>query len=113
MDEAIELSSQSKLKSAIPISLGLIFWAVIAAMWLFFFPKPVGSGFLGELLLLIVAVVAPAYLGTVVGCVMSFYSLHWTNGQSWSGRIGLAICGSATVFVAALLLWLASGGLGR
>lgn len=111
LDRTVQLGSQSKLKPATPIALGLMFWAVMAALWLFLFRRPAESGAILHFLL-IIAVAVPAYIGTVVGCVMSYYVLHATNGRSWSARIGLFLCGSATVLVVVVLLWLAAGGPG-
>ena len=70
-------------KTALPVALGVVFWVVVGAYWLFLFrsPEDYSGGFL-ELGLLVIAGLVPVYIGTVVGLIMSIYLLRATQGKS-------------------------------
>lgn len=97
-------------KTALPVALGVVFWVVVGSYWLFLFRRPEDySGSFPELGLLVIAGLVPVYIGTVVGFIMSIYLLRATQGKSKGGKIGLVLCGSASVGVVVVFLYLAMG----
>jgi|GEM_PF-2663616 len=106
----LESNARSNMKMCVPIVLGAAFWIVIAVYWLFLFRRPEEfTGSFLELGVFLIAGLVPAYIGTVVGFIMSIYSLRAAQGRSWHARIGLVLCSSASVGLVIVFLYLAMG----
>jgi len=104
-------TSASPFLRGTPIILGLLFWIALAAYWYFLFRRP--ENFHGSFPELVVLVLFPgglAYLGTVVGFVVSVHLLRSDRSRPFVVEAGFVLCGAASFVMAGLVIWLTRVG---